>query len=53
MLNEVRHKWFKKTVQMVTYAPHFISVVVIAGMALTGNIYIHYFLQPAGAINFS
>lgn len=32
MLNEVRHHAFKKTVQMVTYAPHFISVVVIVGI---------------------
>lgn len=31
-LNEVQHRGFKKTVQMVTYTPHFISVVVIAGM---------------------
>lgn len=31
-LNEVRAKGLKKTVQMITYAPHFISVVVIAGM---------------------
>lgn len=32
MLNEVKHKRFRKTVQMVTYAPHFISVVVLVGM---------------------
>lgn len=31
-LNEVRRPGFKKTVQMVTYAPHFVSVVVVAGM---------------------
>ncbi len=31
-LNEVKHLRFKKTVQMVTYAPYFISVVVLIGM---------------------
>ena len=32
LLNEVRVTWFKKTVQMITYAPHFISTVVIVAM---------------------
>lgn len=32
MLNEVRGKRFKKTVQTVSYIPHFISIVVIVGM---------------------
>lgn len=32
MLNYVRSKRLKKTVQMVSYAPHFISTVVICGM---------------------
>ena len=32
MINEVRIKWFKKTVQTVTYAPHFLSTVVLVGM---------------------
>lgn len=32
MLNEVKNRHFKKTVQMVTYAPHFISTVVLVGM---------------------
>jgi putative aldouronate transport system permease protein len=31
-LNSVSRQGFKKTVQMVSYAPHFISVVVIVGM---------------------
>lgn len=39
MLNEVRHIRFKKTVQMITYAPHFISVVVLVGI-------IQIFLSP-------
>jgi len=34
-LNTVRNLYFKKTVQMVTYTPHFISVVVIVGMMMT------------------
>jgi putative aldouronate transport system permease protein len=44
MLNEIKHSRFKKTVQMVTYAPHFISTVVMVGMLLT-------FLSPTGIIN--
>ena len=33
-LNTVRYTGFKKTVQMVTYAPHFISTVVMVGIIL-------------------
>jgi multiple sugar transport system permease protein/putative aldouronate transport system permease protein len=33
-LNYVTRNWFKKTVQLVTYAPYFISVVVMAGIIL-------------------
>jgi multiple sugar transport system permease protein/putative aldouronate transport system permease protein len=33
-LNSIRHIRFKKAVQMVTYAPHFISVVVMVGLIL-------------------
>jgi putative aldouronate transport system permease protein len=32
MINEVKNKWFKKAVQTITYAPHFLSTVVIVGM---------------------
>ncbi len=32
MLNEVKNKAFKRTVQTVTYMPHFISLVVVCGM---------------------
>lgn len=38
-LNYVKHALFKKTVQMVTYIPYFISVVVVVGM-------IHQFFNP-------
>lgn len=35
MLNEVRNAKFKKTIQTVTYLPHFISMVVICGLLIT------------------
>lgn len=44
MLNEVRHTWFKKTIQTITYMPHFISVVVVVGMLFD-------FLARDGLIN--
>ncbi len=43
MLNEVRNKTFRKSVQMVTYAPHFISTVVLVGMLTV-------FLSPQSGI---
>jgi len=33
LLNEVRTRWFKRTVQTVTYLPHFLSMVIVVGMA--------------------
>lgn len=45
MMNEVRNTAFKKTVQTVTYAPHFISTVVLVGMMTA-------FLSPnSGLVN--
>ena len=45
LLNEVRSKRFRSTVQTVSYAPHFISTVVICSM-------IQLFLNPsAGVVN--
>lgn len=45
LLNQVTNEKFKKLVQTVTYAPHFISVVVIVGM-------LYLFLSPRnGLIN--
>jgi putative aldouronate transport system permease protein len=32
LLNEVRRSWFKRWVQTLTYLPHFLSYVVIAGI---------------------
>lgn len=34
LLNEVRNTFFKRTIQTVTYLPHFISTMVICGMIL-------------------
>lgn len=45
LINEVTNSKFKRTVQTVTYAPHFLSTVVLAGMLTT-------FLSPqTGIIN--
>ena len=33
LLNEVRVRAFKRTVQTVTYLPHFLSMVIVVGMA--------------------
>lgn len=32
LLNEVRVRWFKRIVQTVSYLPHFMSIVIVAGM---------------------
>lgn len=34
-LNEIRSKLFKSTVQTVTYLPHFLSMVIVVGIAQT------------------
>lgn len=34
LLNEVRSRYFKKAVQTITYLPHFMSIVVVAGLVL-------------------
>ncbi|UNK16429.1 ABC transporter permease subunit [Paenibacillus sp. N3/727] len=45
LINEVRSKLFRKTVQTITYAPHFLSTVVLVGM-------LFIFLDPnSGFIN--
>lgn len=43
MLNDVRSKFMRNTIQTVSYAPHFISTVVICGMILL-------FLDPTNGI---
>ena len=44
LLNELRNKYFKKTVQTIVYLPHFISWVVISGIMLS------FFSPNTGAI---
>lgn len=34
LLNEVRSRYFKRLVQTVSYLPHFLSIVIIAGMLM-------------------
>jgi putative aldouronate transport system permease protein len=34
LLNEIRRSWFKRLAQTVTYLPHFMSIVIIAGMVI-------------------
>ena len=43
MLNEVKNLYFKKTIQTLTYLPHFISIVVIAGNVVN-------FLSPTNGL---
>lgn len=44
LLNEIRHSVFKRVVQSISYLPHFISIVVVAGMMID-------FLSRTGLIN--
>ena len=34
MINEIDNRFLKRTVQMITYAPHFVSVVVVASLVI-------------------
>jgi putative aldouronate transport system permease protein len=34
LLNEVRRSWFKRLAQTISYLPHFMSIVIIAGMVI-------------------
>lgn len=34
LLNEVRNRWFKKSIQSILYIPHFISWVVLGGIII-------------------
>lgn len=43
LLNEVRSGPFKKTVQTISYLPHFVSNVVVAGLLIT-------FLSPSSGV---
>jgi len=48
LINEVRAKYFKRTVQTVTYIPHFVSIVVICGLLkdmLNANGFFNYIIN--------
>ncbi|MCT8160639.1 sugar ABC transporter permease [Pseudoruegeria sp. SHC-113] len=44
MFNELRHQGFKKTAQTIAYLPHFISIVIVAGIVVN-------FFSPSGIVN--
>lgn len=45
LLNELRGRIFKRTVQLISYLPHFLSIVIVAGLILD-------FLSPSsGTMN--
>ncbi|TDQ37697.1 ABC transporter permease [Aureibacillus halotolerans] len=44
MINQVRRAKVKQNIQLIIYAPHFISVIVISGM-------LFIFLSPTGPVN--
>lgn len=44
LLNELRHKLFKRTVQTISYFPHFLSAVIVVG-------FVHEFTSVEGVIN--
>lgn len=43
MINQLRFRKFKRTVQTILYAPHFISIMVVCGM-------LRVFLSPSGGL---
>lgn len=51
LLNEVRSNRFKRIVQTVSYLPHFISTVVVAGMILSFTATDGFITQLISAIN--
>lgn len=44
LLNEVKVSWFKRTIQTITYMPHFIAIVVVCGLVTS-------YCQSNGIIN--
>lgn len=44
LLNEVKVSWFKRTIQTITYMPHFIALVIVCGL-------INSFCQSKGLLN--
>ncbi|MFB9752197.1 ABC transporter permease [Paenibacillus hodogayensis] len=45
MINEARTRWFRKTVQTISYLPHFISMVVVSGLVM------HLLTTNGGLVN--
>jgi putative aldouronate transport system permease protein len=45
LINEINNNAFKRTVQMITYMPHFISIVVVCGMIVL------FFSKSTGIVN--
>lgn len=43
MINQLRFKRFKRSIQTILYAPHFISIMVVCGM-------LRVFLSPSGGL---
>lgn len=52
LINEIRCKWYKKVTQTVLYLPHFLSWVIIAGLAYQlfapGSGYINILIKSMG-----
>ena len=44
LINEVRNSFLRRTVQSISYFPHFISTVIVVGL-------INLILSPSGAVN--
>jgi putative aldouronate transport system permease protein len=44
MFNELRHQGFKRMAQTIAYLPHFISIVIVAGIVVN-------FFAPSGIVN--
>lgn len=34
LINEVKYKWFKKSVQTISYMPYFVSIIVLCGLII-------------------
>lgn len=54
LLNEVRSKWGKKSVQTISYLPHFLSWIIVTGIlrdVLSGTGIVNEFLMKIGVID--
>lgn len=46
LINEIKHSTFKRTVQTISYLPHFVSWVIVASI-------VHAMLAPDGVVNYA